>query len=291
MKVLVFGAAGQLGRALADAEPDRVAVTYVSRSDCDITDAQAVTEVIDRLDPDYIISCAAYTAVDKAEEEIGLCYQVNRHAVQTIAKCCKDASSRRLIHISTDFVFDGKKTTPYTPDDQPNPLGVYGASKLAGEEVALTTIPDQVMIIRTAWVYYTKGNNFVNTMLRLMSERDELNVVNDQRGAPTFAGSLADVIWDVVVEEKFMLGVYHWTDDGEITWYEFAKAIQEEAAREGLLDKSIPIYPITTEEYPTAAARPPYSVLNCDKLETLTVKKRKLWRDNLVEMLTDLSKQ
>ena len=291
MKVLVFGAAGQVGRALADAEPDRVAVTYVSRSNCDITDARAVTEVIDRLDPDYIISCAAYTAVDKAEEEIGLCYQVNRHAVQTIANCCNDASSRRLIHISTDFVFDGEKTTPYTPDDQPNPLGVYGASKLAGEEVALNTIPDQAMIIRTAWVYYTKGNNFVNTMLRLMSERDELNVVNDQWGAPTFAGSLADVIWDVVVEEKFMIGVYHWTDDGETTWYEFAKAIQEEAVREGLLDKSIPIYPITTDEYPTAAARPPYSVLNCDKLETLTVKKRKLWRDNLVEMLTDLSKQ
>lgn len=202
MKVLVFGAAGQLGRALADAEPDRVAVTYVSRSDCDITDAQAVTEVIDRLDPDYIISCAAYTAVDKAEEEIGLCYQVNRHAVQTIAKCCNDGSSRRLIHISTDFVFDGKKTTPYTPDDQPNPLGVYGASKLAGEDVALNTIPDQVMIIRTAWVYYTKGNNFVNTMLRLMSERDELNVVNDQRGAPTFAGSLADVIWELLLRKN-----------------------------------------------------------------------------------------
>ena len=289
MKVLVFGAAGQLGRALEDVEPDCVEVIYLSRSDCDITDIQEVTEVIDRLDPHYIINCAAYTAVDKAEEELGLCYKVNRHAVQTIANCCKGASSRRLIHISTDFVFDGKKTTPYTPDDQPNPLGVYGASKLAGEEAALTTIPDQVMIIRTAWVYYTKGNNFVRTMLRLMSERDELNVVNDQGGAPTFAGSLAGVIWDVVVEEKFMPGVYHWTDDGEITWYEFAKAIQEEGAKQGLIDKSIPIHPITTDEYPTAAVRPHYSVLNCDKLETLTDKKRTPWRDKLSEMLTELS--
>ena len=289
MKVLVFGAAGQLGRALEDVEPDCVEVIYLSRSDCDITDTQEVTEVIDRLDPHYIINCAAYTAVDKAEEELGLCYKVNRHAVQTIANCCKGASSRRLIHISTDFVFDGKKTTPYTPDDQPNPLGVYGASKLAGEEAALTTIPDQVMIIRTAWVYYTKGNNFVRTMLRLMSERDELNVVNDQGGAPTFAGSLAGVIWDVVVEEKFMPGVYHWTDDGEITWYEFAKAIQEEGAKQGLIDKSIPIHPITTDEYPTAAVRPHYSVLNCDKLETLTDKKRTPWRDKLSEMLTELS--
>ncbi len=289
MKVLVFGAAGQLGRALEDVEPDCVAVTYLSRSDCDITDTQEVTEVIDRLDPHYIINCAAYTAVDKAEEELGLCYKVNRDAVQTIADCCKGASSRHLIHISTDFVFDGKKTTPYTPDDQPNPLGVYGASKLAGEEAALTTIPDQVMIIRTAWVYYTKGNNFVHTMLRLMSERDQLNVVNDQQGAPTFAVSLADVIWDVVVEEKFIPGVYHWTDDGEITWYEFAKAIQEGGAKQGLIDKSILIQPITTDEYPTAAVRPHYSVLNCDKLETLTDKKRTPWRDKLSEMLTELS--
>ena len=291
MNVLVLGANGQLGRALQSVAPREIEVIYAGRNECDLTDAPALTNFINDINPDYIINCAAYTAVDKAEEETGLCYQVNRDAVQIIADRCKDVLSRRMIHISTDFVFDGTKTTHYTPDDQPNPLGVYGASKLAGEQAALAIVPDQIMIIRTAWVYYTIGNNFVNTMLRLMSERDELNVVNDQLGAPTFARSLAGVIWGLVAEEKFMPGVFHWTDDGKITWYEFAKAIQDGGTKEGLLNKSIPINPITTGEYPTAAVRPPYSVLDCKKLETLTSKKRTPWRDNLGMMLTELFNQ
>lgn len=291
MKVVVFGAAGQVGNALADVEPDHVDVAYVTRSSCDITDAEAVSEFINSLNPDYIINCAAYTAVDKAEEETELCYQVNRDAVQTIANCCKNGSSRRLIHISTDFVFDGKKSTPYMPDDLPNPLSVYGTSKLAGEQAIGSTIPDQTMIIRTAWVYYMNGGNFVNTMLRLMSDRDELSVVGDQRGAPTFARSLAEVIWRVIAEEKFTSGVYHWTDAGEISWYDFAVAIQEQGLGKGLLSKPILINPITTAEYPTAATRPAYSVLDCTSLELLANQKRTSWRDALGVMLKELSNQ
>jgi dTDP-4-dehydrorhamnose reductase len=277
-----------LGQALRSIEPVGLDVTYAGRKECDIADSGAVQQFVDQIDPDYIINCAAYTAVDKAEEDIAACYQINRDGVQNISDCCFD---RRLIHISTDFVFDGTQTTPYKPSDTPNPVSVYGASKLAGEQAALTTIPNQVMIIRTAWLYYTFGANFVNTMLRLMSERDKLSVVSDQRGTPTFARSLAQAIWEVITRALFAPGTYHWTDAGEITWYDFAVAIQEAGRDKGQLTKTIPIEPIPSEKYPTAATRPAYSVLDCASLETLIDQKRTPWRDNLGVMLKELSIQ
>jgi dTDP-4-dehydrorhamnose reductase len=285
MSVLVLGANGQLGQALKSTGPSDLEVIYAEKSECDLTDATSVRDCIDRVNPDYIINCAAYTAVDKAEEDVDACYRVNRDGVQHIVDGC---ANRKLIHISTDFVFDGKQRTPYQPEDSTGPLGVYGESKLAGEQAAMQTIPDQVMIIRTAWLYYTIGANFVNTMLRLISEREELNVVNDQRGAPTYAGSLAKVIWNIIAEGKFAPGVYHWTDAGEISWYDFAAAIQEDGLSKGLLKTAIPITPISTAEYPTPASRPSYSVLDTTKLEALIDRRATPWRENLDVMLTEL---
>jgi len=285
MSVLVLGANGQLGQALKSTGPSDLEVIYAEKSECDLTDATSVRDCIDRVNPDYIINCAAYTAVDKAEEDVDACYRVNRDGVQHIVDGC---ANRKLIHISTDFVFDGKQRTPYQPEDSTGPLGVYGESKLAGEQAAMQTIPDQVMIIRTAWLYYTIGANFVNTMLRLISEREALNVVNDQRGAPTYAGSLAKVIWNIIAEGKFAPGIYHWTDAGEISWYDFAAAIQEDGLSKGLLKTAIPITPISTAEYPTPASRPSYSVLDTTKLEALIDRRATPWRENLDVMLTEL---
>ena len=281
MRVLIFGSSGQLGQALRLTAIRDTEVTYASHSDCDISNRRLVTHFMDTIEPDFVINCAAYTAVDRAEEEVEHCYRINALAPQIIAKCCSSVQTRRLIHISTDFVFDGSKNIPYTEEDTPNPASVYGASKLMGENKILSEIPNQAMIIRTAWLYHTIGSNFVNTMLRLMSQRKELNVVNDQRGSPTFARSLAQLIWDLIQESKFLSGIYHWTDAGEITWYEFAESIYEQATRCGLLSQPVVIKPITTSEYPTPAIRPPYSVLGGEKMEKLINRKRSFWRDNL----------
>ncbi len=285
-RILVLGANGQLGHALRSSEAPGMVTTYADIEECDLTDAAAVSSFIADIDPQYIINCSAYTAVDRAEDDVELVYKINRDAVQTIADNCR--GDRRLIHISTDFVFDGRKRTPYQPGDAPAPLGVYGQSKLAGEVAALNTIPEQTIIIRTAWLYYTMGGNgnFVETMLRLMSERDEISVVNDQRGTPTFAASLASAIWRIIERDVFVAGIYHWTDDGSITWYEFACAIQEESTGIGLLSAAIPIHPIGSDEYPTPAARPAYSVLDTSKLEELISMKTTPWRDNLRIMLS-----
>jgi dTDP-4-dehydrorhamnose reductase len=284
MSVLVFGAEGQLGQALQSIAPPGLELTYAGRTECDLTDANAVSDYIDRIDPEYIINCAAYTAVDKAEEDVEACYKVNRDAVRHIAECC---ANRKLIHISTDFVFDGKQRTPYTPEDPTAPLGVYGASKLAGEQAALETLPNQAMIIRTSWVYYTIGENFVKTMLRLMVEKESLSVVRDQRGSPTFAKSLAETIRRIIVQSCFTPGIYHWTDAGDISWWDFAKAIQEEGVSKGLLADTIPIVPIQTSEYPTPAQRPAYSVLDTTKLENLVEQGATPWRDNLNQMFEE----
>lgn len=288
MSVSVFGAKGQLGRALRSIAPPDLKVTYAGRLECDLTDANAVNSYIDKINPEYIINCAAYTAGDKAEKEVETCYAVNRDAVQHIADCCPN---RKLIHISTDFVFDGKKQTPYEPEDTTGPLGVYGKSKLAGEQAVLQTISDQAMIIRAAWVYYTSGANFVKTMLRLMTDREALSAVNDQRGSPTFARSLADAIWRVITQRSFTPGTYRWTDSGNLTWYEFAQAIQEGGRAKALLKKAIAITPIPALEYPTPACRPGYNVLDTTKLANLIKRAPSPWRDNLDVMLTELSTQ
>ncbi len=294
MSVLILGAKGQLGQALRSIQPADQAVTYADIEECDLTDPDAVQYFLDTIDPDFVVNCAAYTAVDRAETDQDLCFRINRDAVQHIVDGLTESGKRRsgglprLIHVSTDFVFDGTRNIPYQPGDAPNPVSVYGISKLAGEQAALATLPEQVMVIRTAWLYYTEGANFVHTMLRLMAEKPELSVVSDQRGSPTFARSLANVIWRAATQDRFTPGIYHWTDAGELTWCEFAEAIQELALERGLLESAIPVHPISTDEYPTPAARPAYSVLDTRKLEDLVGCDTTPWRQNLGIMLDEV---
>jgi len=286
MAILVFGSSGQLAQSLRDTQQDKEPI-FVDRNTCDLADPGRVDAILERQKPDLIINAAAYTAVDKAEEEPGLAHLINEASVRRMAAYAH-ANNARLIHLSTDFVFDGTNQSPYLPGDPTGPLGEYGASKLAGELAALQEAPEATMIIRTAWVYSEHGNNFVKTMLRLMDERDGLGVVDDQRGAPTYAGGLAELIWQIHEQELFTAGIYHWTDQANITWCDFAGAIQEEAMAAGLLKKAIPINAITTDDYPTPAARPAYSVLDNTKLAKLAGIEPTPWRQNLKLMLSRL---
>lgn len=286
MKVLITGAGGQVGWELQQTVSTDIEITALHRVELDIADQAAVMSVIKELQPDLVINAAAYTAVDKAEEEVDRAYKVNVEGAANIARAVEDCSAR-LIHISTDFVFDGTGTKPYLPGDKPKPSGVYGASKLQGERAVMAETSGRAVILRTAWVYSVHGSNFVKTMLRLMAEREELGVVDDQVGTPTWAKELAKTIW-LIAGKTDMQGTYHWTDDGKASWYDFALAIQEEAYGLGLLQKTIPIKPIKTEEYPTPARRPAYSVL--DKTSTLEALDCKAphWRESLIKMLIEL---
>jgi dTDP-4-dehydrorhamnose reductase len=286
MKVLIAGAGGQVGWELQQAAPTGIEIIALQHADLDIADSSAVMSLVQQYQPDLVINAAAYTAVDKAEEETDKAYKVNTDGAANIARAVEDCSAR-LIHISTDFVFDGTGTKPYLPGDEPKPSGVYGASKLQGERAVMAETSGRAVILRTAWVYSVHGSNFVKTMLRLMAEREELGVVDDQVGTPTWAKELAKTIW-LIAGKTDMQGTYHWTDDGKASWYDFALAIQEEAYGLGLLQKTIPIKPIKTEEYPTPARRPAYSVL--DKASTLEALDCKAphWRESLIKMLTEL---
>ncbi|MBO6702610.1 MAG: dTDP-4-dehydrorhamnose reductase [Pseudomonadales bacterium] len=284
MTILVFGSTGQLAKSLHDTLPAELDAIFVDRATCDLAEPSSVRALLESKQPELIINTAAYTQVDKAEEEPELARTVNGQSVSVMAAFASEHSTR-LIHISTDFVFDGAKSEPYLPGDPTGPLGEYGESKLAGELAALNAAPEATMIIRTAWVYSEHGGNFVKTMLRLMAERDELGVVSDQIGSPTYARGLAKTIWRIVVEDRFSPGIYHWTDHGGISWHEFAVAILQEAKDQGLLDSTIPINPIPTEAYPTPASRPAYSVLDTAKLANLLGHEPTNWRDNLKLML------
>lgn len=294
MKVLIIGARGQLGWELQRTVPDGIPapicmdVADEGETRLDITDAAAVEERIGTIAPDVIINSAAYTAVDAAEDNEALAFAINEAGAANLARAAK-RSGCRIIHTSTDFVFDGQQTTPYAPDDAPNPLGVYGHSKLAGESAVLESGANAA-IIRTAWLYSAHGGNFVKTMLRLMREKDELGVVGDQRGSPTWARSLATAIWRLV-ERPQLQGIYHWCDAGVISWYDFAAGIQEEAVGLGMLDRAIPINAITTADYPTPAARPAYSALETTGTAAALDLKQTPWREALREMLVELRKE
>ena len=287
MKALVLGGNGQLGQALAETVPNGTDFVGADLPDLDITDAVAMLEICADQRPDVIINAAAYTAVDQAETEFEIASAVNVVGPQNIAAAAISVGAR-LIHISTDFVFDGSASSPYSPDAKAIPLSVYGRTKRDGEIAVLDAMPDNAAIVRTAWLYSKTGGNFVKTMLRLMSEREELSVVSDQRGTPTWANSLAVAVWGLAAAPEIS-GIFHWTDAGECTWRDFAVAIQEEALSMGLLDKAIPIHPITTEDYPTAAKRPRYSVLDCAATATLTGVQQTPWRDNLRQMLQGIN--
>lgn len=287
MKTLVLGSNGQLGQALAETVPEGVDLTGLDLPELDITAADPLKVLVSQIRPDVIINAAAYTAVDKAESEADLATAVNVEGPRNIASAAK-AVGARLIHISTDFVFDGEGTSPYRPDAATRPLSLYGRSKRDGEVAVLEEFPRAAIVVRTAWLYSKTGDNFVKTMLRLMAERDELSVVADQRGTPTWANSLAEAVWGFARGTE-LTGIFHWTDGGECTWHEFATAIQEEALSLGLLDTAIPIHRISTDDYPTAATRPPYSVLDCSAtVESLDLQPNP-WRVNLRRMLKGMN--
>jgi len=258
MKVLVAGSGGQLGRALQACVPDGVTLFAPPEGDFDITDPETVARVVADSAPALVINAAAYTAVDKAESEAAIAQRVNVNAVGLLAAAARNAGAG-FVHVSTDFIFDGTAHLPYPPDAAPNPLGVYGRTKLEGEQAA-TDLHGNPLIVRTAWVYAAKGANFVATMLRLMRERPELGVVADQIGTPTHVPTLARTIWTLT--QGGHTGSFHATDAGVASWYDFAVAIHEEALALGLLEKPVTIRPIATADYPTPACRPAYSVLD-----------------------------
>lgn len=287
MKVLITGAAGQLGCSLLKTAPPDHELRALKRQDLDITDARAVRDTVKEFKPGIIINAAAYTAVDKAESERDLAFAVNADGAENLAVAARDGGAR-LIHISTDFVFDGLKSRPYLPSDPVNPLGVYGTSKAEGEDRVQRVLREAAIIIRTGWVYAAEGHNFVKTILRLLKEKDSLGIIADQVGTPTWAVTLAGGIWKIVSTPSVQ-GVFHWSDAGVASWYDFAVAIQEEALTLGLLMRAIPIKPLITAEYPLPAKRPPYSVLDKKFLADAIGIMSPHWRVSLRKMLRELA--
>ncbi|MCF6177320.1 MAG: dTDP-4-dehydrorhamnose reductase [Victivallaceae bacterium] len=261
MKVIITGCKGQLGQELLRLAPPDIAITAVDIDTLDITDQVAVDNFVNELKPQLIINAAAYTAVDKAETNAEAAYAVNCDAVKIMAVAASQ-NSTSIIHISTDYVFDGSGCSPCQPDLPTNPASVYGQSKLAGEQELQRLMPGKSVIIRTAWLYSPYGQNFLKTMLRLMNERDELGIIADQIGTPTSAATLATTVW-AFAKKPQLSGIFHWTDDGAASWYDFAAAIREESIAIGLLDSNAArLKPITTTDYPTPAPRPAYSILD-----------------------------
>ena len=283
MKAMITGKGGQLGDALIATAPAGIQLDLTDRMVLDLNDRLAIAAYVAASRPDIVINAAAYTAVDKAETDFDTATAINNHAVEALAVATRKAGAR-LVHISTDFVFDGQASSPYPVDASVAPLGVYGQTKYAGEVAALAA---GALVVRTAWVYAKGGQNFVMTMLRLMTQREEIRVVNDQFGTPTWANSLAEGVWQMV--EKNVSGVYHYTDGGIASWYEFADAIQDHALNIGLLKRRVKLTPITTSEYPTAAQRPAYSVLDKDLTTALLGHAPSDWRVNLHRMLEEMA--
>lgn len=286
MKTLVLGCNGQLGRALETNLPDETEYLGYDLPELDITNSDAVGEICHALQPDLVVNAAAYTAVDQAESEPAMAQAVNVDGSRNAALAARDVGAK-LIHISTDFVFDGAATTPYLPESAVNPLSVYGRTKRDGELVVLAILPESAIVVRTAWLYSKIGSNFVKTMLRLMNERDEINVVADQFGTPTWADSLATTVWAFAGSES-LAGIHHWTDGGKASWHDFAVAIQKNALELGLLTKSASINAIATEDYPTAAMRPGYSVLDCTSTCDALDLQQAHWSGNLRRLLEQM---
>jgi dTDP-4-dehydrorhamnose reductase len=276
---LITGAGGQLGRALMAARPAGVHAVALERAALDLADRATLELRLREIRPAVVINAAAYTAVDEAESQPQLAAQVNGTAVGVLATLCSERGIR-LVHVSTDFVFDGTASRPYRPDDAPNPINVYGASKLAGERLIAARAGLDWRIVRTAWVYYRSGRNFVATMLRLFRERPLVRVVADQVGTPTSAGSLARCLWQLAQQDG-PAEILHFTDAGVASWYDFAVAIGEEARALGLLDRAPAIEPIATEQYPTPARRPAYSVLDKHAIGARLELSPRHWRESL----------
>jgi dTDP-4-dehydrorhamnose reductase len=286
LNIVVIGKSGQLAHEIMRLAGDDT-VHCLGRDDINILDAVSLASVLNRFQPEGIINASAYTAVDKAESDQSNAYALNQTAVANLATYAKQHHCH-LVHVSTDYVFGGDKGAPYQVDDSYHPQGVYGASKAAGEKALLDIYSQASCILRASWVYSNHGNNFVKTMLRLMAEKPELGVIDDQIGTPTWARDLAKAC--IYAIKNRISGVHHWTDNGVASWYDFAVAIQSLALEKGLLTHAIPIKPISSASYPTSAKRPHYSVLDKSTLTTEFIGLvPQYWRKALSDMLDELT--
>lgn len=283
MKILVTGSNGQLGREMRKALESKSSglTLYTDIDELDLTDAKAVEKFVESNGVTHIVNCAAYTAVDKAETDEALCNRINIEAVKNLALAANKVDAK-VVHVSTDYVFDGKNFRPYAESDATNPTSRYGISKREGEKVLMALLPDSI-IIRTAWLYSPHGNNFVKTMRKLGRERKELGVVADQIGSPTSATDLAKAIVSILFFPQWVPGLYHFTDEGAASWYDFTKAIHRMS---GIVDCSVK--PITTADYPTPAARPHYSVLDKSKIKRTFGLKIPHWEESLAKVIAEL---
>ncbi|MEJ8804586.1 dTDP-4-dehydrorhamnose reductase [Pontibacter sp. H249] len=281
-KIIVFGASGQLGQCLQSVSTEKsiTDICYLPEEEANILDQEALQKVFETHKPQYCINCAAYTAVDKAEDEKELADKINVEGVANLSKLCQEFGTT-LIHISTDFVFAGNTNQPLKEEDETAPINVYGATKLAGEQVIPSFISNY-FIIRTSWLYSEFGNNFVKTMLRLGEERDELKVIWDQVGTPTYAVDLAECIFNLIQTDNQQYGTYHYSNEGMTTWYDFAQAIFD------IRNIKVKAHPVRTSEYITKAVRPSFSVMDKTKMKQNFNINIPHWRDSLVKCLNRL---
>lgn len=277
--ILITGSHGQLGNEMQQAAKRFPAFNYLYTDveDLDICDKMALNDYVKANHVSIIVNCAAYTNVDKAEDDVELCFKINAEAVRNIGEVASE-NKLKVVHISTDYVFDGTNYLPYTEDQQVCPATVYGKSKLAGEQ-ALMESCNHAVIIRTAWLYSSFGNNFVKTMMRLGTERDSINVIFDQVGSPTYAADLADTILNLLSHESFISGIYHFSDEGVCSWYDFTKTIHRIA---GI---TCDVSPIETKDYPARTPRPHYSVLNKAKIKSTYGITIPHWEESLVKCI------
>ncbi|MGY0391261.1 dTDP-4-dehydrorhamnose reductase [Bizionia sp. KMM 8389] len=277
INILVTGGQGQLAQCIKDVEAPNCNFIYTDSGSLDITNAEKVQAFFKTNKVDFCINCAAYTAVDKAESEPELAKKVNEIGAKNLAEACK-ASQATLIHISTDFVFDGSKSTLYSETDSVNPIGVYGQTKLDGEREIAETL-SKYFILRTAWLYSEHGANFMKTMIRLSKDKEQLSVVSDQVGTPTYAKDLAQVVMQLITTNNEEYGLYHFSNEGVASWYDFAKAIFDQTKA------SLKLLPIKTSEYPTPAKRPAFSVLDKSKIKSALQIEIPHWNDSLKQAL------
>jgi len=289
MRVLITGANGQLGRELLRSAPEAVRVHALSKQELDISEPRQIEALLRELRPQIIINAAAYTAVDQAEKQPEQAFAVNALGPENLARAAI-ATDLRLIHISSDFVFSGLKPSPYLPCDTAEPLSVYGASKLEGENAVLRIAADRALIVRTSWVYSAYGRNFVKTMLDRFENCPSVQVVADQIGSPTWARGLADALWEMTANTA-LRGVYHWTDAGVGSWYDLAVAVLDYASVLGLVKRPVTIRPVRTSDYSTVAKRPLMSVLDCTDTWKVLKRMPPHWRHAVKEMLSELASE
>ncbi len=293
MKILLTGSTGQIGHEIIKLKPIDIEIISPDRNQLDLSNYDSCKEIVLKINPDWIINCGAYTAVDDAEKDIRLSNQINGYAPKAFTEIINEKNSN-LLHISTDFVFDGKQSFPYEENQKRNPLGQYGRSKALGEEFIENNLNsiENATILRTSWVISPRGKNFILTMLKLHNEREEINVVSDQIGSPTSAHEIAKACWKIIeLKKKDKLPfILHWSDAGVASWFDLAVAVGEIAKELKIIDKIAIVNPITTSDYPTPAQRPKYSVLNTFNTSKLLKKTPTHWRKSLKEILCEYKK-